>query len=82
MEKDIKEYYNKLASKYDQSRFANSYGKFIHIQEKRILTKYLGQLQNQKNLDLACGTGRFLNFASHGIDASEEMIKQAKMDTG
>lgn len=80
MKEDIKTYYNNLASEYDQLRFSNSYGKYIHAQEERILSKYINTDKNHNNLDLACGTGRFLKYANHGIDISEEMIKQAKIN--
>jgi hypothetical protein len=35
----IIEYYNQLASEYDENRFGNSYGQFIDFQERRILNK-------------------------------------------
>jgi SAM-dependent methyltransferase len=31
-----------------------------------------------KTLDLGCGTGRLLDFATSGVDFSEEMLSQAK----
>lgn len=78
MEMQVKSYYDKIAGEYDQSRFANSYGHFIHAQEWAILKRYLQKEKIDKNLDLACGTGRFLDFATHGADISEEMLKLAK----
>ena len=73
----IVDYYNDLAKEYDQDRFENSYGKFIDFQERRILDKLLID-NNEVILDLACGSGRFMNYASLGVDASEEMLKVAK----
>lgn len=32
-----------------------------------------------KTLDLGCGTGRLLDFATSGVDFSEEMLSQAKV---
>lgn len=74
---EIVHYYNDLAKTYDQDRFDNSYGKFIDSQERKILDKLLIN-QDEQILDLACGTGRLLNYASIGVDASAEMIAVAK----
>ena len=73
----IIEYYNQLASDYDENRFGNSYGQFIDLQERKILNKILKTKPN-KVLDLACGSGRLSNYATSGADASEEMLKIAK----
>lgn len=71
-------YYNSIAKDYDSSRFDNSYCRFIDGQERIILRKLLKFNENEKVLDLACGTGRFLLFATHGADASEKMLSIAK----
>ena len=68
MKQEITQYYNDLATDYDKNRFANSYGKYIHLQETQILDKYITLNDISKNLDIACGTGRFLNYADYGID--------------
>lgn len=73
----IVEYYNDLASTYDQNRFENTYGRFIDNQERGILNQLLTN-KNELIVDLACGTGRLLNYASIGVDASAEMIAIAK----
>lgn len=77
MENSIYKYYEKLAERYDETRFGNSYGRFIHHQEMRILKPLL---QNKKGaiLDLGCGTGRLLEFATHGIDLSPKMVAEAR----
>ncbi|MEY4217009.1 MAG: hypothetical protein RLZZ68_1465 [Bacteroidota bacterium] len=72
----IVDYYEKLAEKYDSDRFENTYGKFIDFQERRILDRLLAD-KKEIILDLACGSGRFMNYASIGIDASQEMLKIA-----
>ena len=78
-----KDYYQNIASQYDESRFGNSYGRYIHLQEYQILSRLLPAM-NKKNyredkiLDMACGTGRFLGFANHGLDISENMLAVAK----
>ncbi|WP_299222615.1 class I SAM-dependent methyltransferase [uncultured Aquimarina sp.] len=78
MKEEINQYYNEIAENYDSSRFSNSYGKYINNQENRILRKYLNQEDVSLNLDVACGTGRFLKYADHGVDISSEMIKISK----
>ena len=72
---EIHQYYNKIAKIYDEDRFENSYGKYIHHQEKAFLTK---NLKGESVLSLACGTGRFMEFAHFGVDLSEEMILVAQ----
>ncbi|MCB0733804.1 MAG: class I SAM-dependent methyltransferase [Bacteroidetes bacterium] len=71
---EIKSYYDKLAATYDEDRFANSYGWFINQQERSILTQWLRDIHPDEGLDLACGTGRFLDFSHTGADISPEMI--------
>ena len=78
MNKEITKYYNDLAKDYDADRFSNSYGQYIHRQEDEILIKYLDEKETEFNLDLACGTGRFLKYADYGIDISKEMIEISK----
>ena len=78
MKEEIKNYYNALAKDYDADRFSNSYGKYIHCQENAVLGKYLDENVTDGNLDIACGTGRFLNYAEAGIDFSEEMVAVSK----
>lgn len=73
----IIEYYNQLASDYDENRFGNSYGQFIDFLERKILNKIF-KTKSNKVLDLACGSGRLSNYATSGADASEEMLKIAK----
>lgn len=78
LNKNILQYYDDLASRYDESRFTNSYGQYIHAQEVHFVEKYLNKKTIQRNLDIACGTGRWLDFADYGIDISPKMITQAK----
>ena len=74
----IQNYYDQLASEYDDDRFNNSYGQYLHFQERQILQQRLGHLPQNSILDMGCGTGRFLDFAKNGIDFSEGMLAQAK----
>lgn len=78
MNQAVKTYYDELANSYDQNRFFNSYGEFIDKQEKDILTQFLVNHSPEFSLDVACGTGRFLEYSFSGIDLSENMIEQAK----
>ena len=70
----ILSYYNDLAPTYDANRFANSYGDYLHRQERRVLDRYLGEIPPERTLDLACGTGRHLDYAATGVDLSPAMI--------
>lgn len=75
VKEEITKYYNDLAKDYDIERFNNSYGQYIHKQEDEILKKYLNEKETEFNLDIACGTGRFLKYADYGIDMSTEMVE-------
>lgn len=74
----IKKYYDDLASSYDNNRFGNSYGKYIDQQERAFLNALLSSNSYEKILDSGCGTGRFLEYATHGIDISPAMIEIAR----
>lgn len=75
---NISTYYNTLAPDYDRLRFGSSYGQFIHHQERRALTGMLKNIPSDQVLDLACGTGRFLEFAQTGCDLSSQMLVAAQ----
>lgn len=74
---EIKKYYDNLAKEYDENRFGNSYGKYVDFQERTTLKNIFSRNKFKKILDLGCGTGRLLDFATHGIDFSDEMLKIA-----
>lgn len=78
MKSEITKYYDELAKDYDTDRFSNTYGQYIHSQEHTIIKKYLDVKDIQSNLDIACGTGRFLMYANFGVDISKEMVAVAK----
>lgn len=71
-------YYDQIAKTYDKSRFDNTYGQFIHKQELGFLNRFVGKSETTKQLDLGCGTGRFLEYAHYGIDLSAQMLAEAK----
>jgi ubiquinone/menaquinone biosynthesis C-methylase UbiE len=73
----IIDYYNNLADSYDDSRFNNSYGNYIDTQERKLLNKLLDN-KGKVVLDLACGSGRLMNYANIGVDASSKMIAVSK----
>jgi ubiquinone/menaquinone biosynthesis C-methylase UbiE len=74
---EIVNYYDNLAESYDENRFGNPYGKFIDKQERKLLDRLLTN-SDEVILDLACGSGRLLNYANNGIDASPKMIELSK----
>ncbi|PIF47451.1 methyltransferase family protein [Chryseobacterium sp. 52] len=78
MKNSIHEYYNHLAETYEENRFGNSYGKYIDQQEKSFLNSFFRHKKYSKVLDLGCGTGRLLEYATHGTDFSEKMLAIAK----
>ncbi|MET3130482.1 ubiquinone/menaquinone biosynthesis C-methylase UbiE [Oxalobacteraceae bacterium GrIS 1.11] len=73
----IHDYYDKLAKDYDSDRFGNSYGRYIDRMEREIVSAWLAPIAPEAVLDIGCGTGRMLDFAMSGVDASPEMLKQA-----
>ena len=78
-EKDtVVAYYDEIAGTYDESRFGNSYGHFIDAEERMILDRLLPSDQQEQRLEIACGTGRLTNYATHGLDASGEMLARAR----
>jgi len=78
IDSDIEKYYDRIAKSYDESRFSNTYGQFIHAQETAILKNWLRGVDPHKTLDVGCGTGRFLPFAENGLDQSPEMLAVAR----
>jgi SAM-dependent methyltransferase len=71
-------YYDRLAGCYHQDRFGNSYGRYLDAQERRLLRRWLAPYRGGAILDLACGTGRLMDLATHGLDASPAMVRLAQ----
>ena len=74
----VVDYYDSIAEKYDDDRFNNSYGRFIDYEERRLLDRLIDCQTDRLRLEMACGTGRLTNYATHGLDASGEMMKLAQ----
>ncbi|MFL5351320.1 class I SAM-dependent methyltransferase [Archangium sp.] len=73
--REVIAYYDELAPKYDTERFGGSYGAYLDGLERPALREWI---QGPRVLDLACGTGRFLDLASEGLDLSEKMVERAR----
>jgi SAM-dependent methyltransferase len=73
----IHDYYDRLAPDYDRDRFGNSYGRFVDAEERGVLRAWLKGTSPVEVVDIGCGTGRMLDFAMTGVDASAEMLKVA-----
>lgn len=78
MDEEIQDYYEALAPTYDEQRFGNSYGSYLHEQERAVLAAWLGEPEGRKVLSLGCGTGRLMGYATDGVDFSPTMIAVAK----
>jgi ubiquinone/menaquinone biosynthesis C-methylase UbiE len=72
---EVTAYYNQLARNYDEDRFGNTYGKYIHKQEKEFLIQHLS---GKTTLNMGCGTGRFMEYALYGLDISNQMLNVAE----
>ncbi len=75
---EVVSYYDRIAGEYDKSRFNNSYGRFIDAEERRILDRIINMDESSLRLEIACGTGRLTKYATHGLDASNEMMAFAR----
>ncbi|RMG57699.1 MAG: class I SAM-dependent methyltransferase, partial [Bacteroidetes bacterium] len=75
---EITAYYDALATDYDRDRFGNSYGRYVHQQEARLLGPLLVPLQGQLVLSLGYGTGRFMEWPPHGLDSGPQMVAAAR----
>jgi SAM-dependent methyltransferase len=69
MDRNIIEYYDRLAPRYDVERFGHAYGRFLDAQERAIISRLLPRCSGAV-LELGCGTGRLTDFATVGSDAS------------
>jgi ubiquinone/menaquinone biosynthesis C-methylase UbiE len=77
MKRDIITYYDDLAGRYDEDRFAGSYGRFVDAREREVLRAWLPQ-HKPRALELGCGTGRLSEFAAVATDASTASLALAR----
>ncbi|MCB0643774.1 MAG: methyltransferase domain-containing protein [Phaeodactylibacter sp.] len=73
-----KKYYDQLAASYDRDRFGNSYGQYLHQQEQAFMQSCFSIAPADPVLSLACGTGRFMEYATHGLDIAPGMLEVAQ----
>ncbi len=80
LEEKNKEFFKKIASKYDKG----IHGFFVKKRNRKII-ELTNIKNNSKILDLGCGTGEFLEMMSnkkslhlYGLDLSKEMLKFAR----
>ena len=79
MNDQVVDYYDSIAESYDESRFGNSYGRFIDSQERRVLNRLIDRsCASEQRLEMACGTGRLTGYATHALDASSKMMAHAR----
>jgi SAM-dependent methyltransferase len=74
----IREYYDGLAATYDRERFGNSYGRYVDGMERAVLRAWLRGRDPAAIVEIACGTGRLLDFAMTGVDLSPGMLAVAR----
>lgn len=82
---NIKEIYDRRASDYDKEHFQpNSSAKYVEERRLDLINPYLKRSKDLKLLDIACGTGTYLEIAKKfgadtvGCDISENMIRICK----
>lgn len=82
---NIKEIYNRIANDYDRNHFQpDSAAKYAEERRSDLMYPYLKSAKNLKVLDIACGTGTYLEMAKRfgantvGCDISESMIRICK----
>jgi ubiquinone/menaquinone biosynthesis C-methylase UbiE len=78
----IKEIYDRLANGYDRSHFhPDSAAKYAEERRYDLIYIHLKRARNLKVLDIACGTGTYLETAKIyganvvGCDISENMVR-------
>ncbi len=82
---NIKEIYNRLANNYDKNHFhPNSAAEYVEERRFDLICPYLKSSKSLRLLDVACGTGTYLELAKKfgadpvGCDISENMVRICK----
>lgn len=86
--REFRDFYEKEADRYDESRFGDESGRLKHRMQSEALVSCLrdhGVEADSPILEVGCGTGRFLNVLSeagftavHGIDQSRSMMESGR----
>ncbi len=77
------EFGQKVALNYDKW-YETDFGRYTSTLEEKLMLKLIGEVQDQKILDIGCGTGNHLKLFqtlgadSVGVDASIFMLQKAK----
>ena len=82
---NIKKIYDRLANEYDKNHFhPDSAAKYAEERRYDLIYPHLKRAKNLKVLDIACGTGTYLEIAKRyganvvGCDISENMVRICK----
>lgn len=82
----VADFYDKESDEYDE-RFETKAGKYINERQISIVRNQLGNLESQRVLEIAAGTGRFTNeLVRLGgevvvVDISQDMLKKNQKST-
>ena len=78
---------DEVAEEYDEKRFSRG-GRLIDRREKQAVLDAIGPLEDERILEIACGTGRFTVMLAErgadiiGLDISGPMLQQGRTKAG
>ena len=85
MKRNIKEIYDTFANGYDETHYSsNSAAEYVEKRRLNLIYQYLQKSKGLRILDVACGTGTYLELAERigakvvGCDISKNMIQICK----
>jgi SAM-dependent methyltransferase len=70
-------YFDAIAPSYDRTWDEDERVRSLSARERQLLTAWLTTYIGGRVMDLACGSGRLLDLATHGQDASLRMVRSA-----